>query len=68
MRSVKVSSTCGPSETIEGGIELLTGVDAGEWSDDGGWSEGSVFGRCQERLNEMVRLMRRSGKGQAGVG
>jgi len=52
------------AETIEGGIELLTGVGAGEWSDDGGWSEGSVFGRCQERLNEMVRLMRLSGKGK----
>ena len=53
-------------ESIESGIELLTGIGAGEWSDDGGWSQGSVFGRCQERLNEMVRLMRQSGKGRLG--
>ncbi len=51
-------------ESIESGIELLTGIGAGEWSEDGGWAEGSVFGRCQERLNEMVRLMRQSGKGR----
>ncbi len=51
-------------ERIEGGIELLTGVEAGEWSDEDGWPEGSIFGRCQVRLNEMVRLMRQSGKGK----
>ena len=51
------------AETIEGGIKLLTGIDAGEWSHDGGWSEGSVFGRCQERVDEMARMMRQSGKG-----
>jgi predicted ATP-dependent protease len=51
-------------ETIESGIELLAGVEAGEWSTGEGWSEGSVFGRCQERLNEMVRLMRQSAKGK----
>jgi predicted ATP-dependent protease len=50
-------------DTIEGGIELLTGLQAGEWSVEKGWSEGSVFGRCQERLDEMGRLMRQSAKG-----
>ncbi len=50
-------------ESIEGGIELLTGVEAGEWSDEEGWTEGSVFARCQERLDEMARLMRLAGKG-----
>jgi predicted ATP-dependent protease len=52
-------------ESIEGGIELLTGIEAGEWSVEGGWSEGSVFARCQERLDEMARLMRLSAKGSA---
>jgi len=52
-------------DSIESGIELLTGIEAGEWSDESGWSEGSVFGRCQERLEEMVRLMRISGKGKS---
>lgn len=50
-------------DTVEDGIELLTGVEAGAWSDDEGWSEGSVYARCQDRLDEMVRLMRRSAKG-----
>lgn len=51
------------AETVEQGVELLTGVPAGEWGDQEGWTEGSVFGRCQERLDEMARLMRRSAKG-----
>ena len=50
-------------ESIEEGIELLTGEQAGEWTDDEGWSENSVYGRCQARLNEMTRLMRRAAKG-----
>jgi Lon-like ATP-dependent protease len=49
-------------ETIQEGIELLTGVPAGEWDEEKGWSEGSVFGGCQQRLEEMVRLMREAGK------
>ena len=46
------------------GCGVLTGVGAGEWSDDDGWTHDSVFGRCQERLEEMVRLMRQSAKGK----
>jgi len=52
-------------ESIEEGIELLTGVPAGDWSDDEGWSKDSIYGRCQERLEEMVRLLRRSTKGES---
>jgi len=51
------------AETIEDGIELLTGVEAGVWTDDDGWSENSVFGSCEARLSEMARLMRRAVKG-----
>lgn len=50
-------------DSIEDGIELLTEIQAGEWSEDEGWSEGSVYGRCEARLNEMARLMRRAAKG-----
>jgi lon-related putative ATP-dependent protease len=50
-------------ESIEDGIELLTGIEAGHWSDDDGWTEDGVYARCQQRLEEMVRLMRRSAKG-----
>jgi predicted ATP-dependent protease len=49
--------------TVEDGIELLTGQPAGEWSDDDGWSEDSVYGRCQQQLDDMVRLIRQAGKG-----
>ena len=48
---------------IEQGIELLTGVPAGEWDATGGWSEGSVYGQCQRRLEEMAELMRSAAKG-----
>jgi predicted ATP-dependent protease len=50
-------------DTIEDGIELLSGVTAGEWSDEDGWTpEESVYGRCQARFEEMAQLMRQAGK------
>ncbi len=49
-------------ETIEEGIEHLTGVAAGTQDENGDWSEGSVFDRCRQRLEEMARLFRNSGK------
>jgi predicted ATP-dependent protease len=53
------------ARTVEEGIELLTGIEAGEWSDEDGWTQGGIYARCQERLEEMVRLMRQSTKGAA---
>jgi ATP-dependent Lon protease len=50
------------TETVEDGIELLTGVAAGSWDDETGWSENSVYGRCQRRLEEMARLLKQAGK------
>ena len=51
-------------ETVEGGIELMTGIPAGQWTDDEGWSPpDSIYGRCQQRLEEMVALMRTAAKG-----
>jgi predicted ATP-dependent protease len=55
-------------ETIEDGIERLAGVEAGTWTDDEGWTEGSIYDRCQTRLDDMVRLMRRSAKGPTANG
>ena len=43
--------------------ELLTGVEAGEWTDDDCWTAGSVYGLCEARLGEMARLMRQAAKG-----
>lgn len=55
-------------DSIEDGIELLSGIEAGEWTDEDGWSDGSIYGRCQQRLDEMVRLMRHSAKGRSKNG
>lgn len=41
------------------GIELLTGVPAGERSSDGRYPPDSVFGRCSARLSEMAEHLRR---------
>ncbi len=49
--------------TVEEGIELLTGVPAGDWTAKDGWDGSGVFGRCQRRLEEMVKLMRVAAKG-----
>jgi predicted ATP-dependent protease len=51
-------------ETVDEGIELLTGIEAGTWTEDDGWTEGGIYARCQRRLEEMVRLMRQSAKGK----
>ena len=51
-------------ETVDEGIELLTGAEAGEWTEDDGWTEGGIYARCQKRLEETVRLMRQSAKGK----
>jgi predicted ATP-dependent protease len=49
-------------DNVSDGIELLTGQSAGVWSKTGKWSDGSIFAACQERLDEMVRLMRKAAK------
>lgn len=45
------------ASTIEEGIELLTGVPAGERADDETYTEGSVFARIEERLERMREAM-----------
>lgn len=52
-------------ESIAEGIEHLSGVPAGGLGEDGRWEENSVFGKCQQRLEEMTRLLRRAGKSNA---
>jgi len=49
-------------ESIEEGIEHLTGMPAGTQEENGRWSQGSVFGRCQGRIEEMTKLLRNAGK------
>ena len=45
-------------ETIEEGIELLTGVPAGKRRADGTFPENTIFGLVDKRLREMANIMR----------
>jgi predicted ATP-dependent protease len=47
-----------PVSRVEQGIELLTGIKAGERGGDGKFPEGSVFQLVDHRLSEMARMMK----------
>jgi lon-related putative ATP-dependent protease len=47
-----------PVETIDQGIELLTGVPAGEKDAEGNWPEGTVNARAQARLAKFAESLR----------
>lgn len=48
--------------TVDQGIELLTGVSAGERGEDGSYPEGTVNFLVEKRLREMQETMRRQGE------
>jgi ATP-dependent Lon protease len=45
-------------DTVEEGIEILTGCPAGERRQNGEYAEGSVFWRVDRRLDEIARKMK----------
>lgn len=47
-----------PISTIQEGIELLTGVPAGERQPDGTFPDDTIFGKVDKRLAEMATIMR----------
>jgi len=47
-----------PVRRIEQGIEILTGVRAGDRGPDGKFEEGTVFSRVDDRLREMVKKLK----------
>jgi predicted ATP-dependent protease len=49
--------------TVAEALELLTGVAAGERQADGGYPEGSLHHRVQQKLEAMAESMIRSGRG-----
>ncbi len=49
-----------PIASIAEGIELLTGVPAGERAADGAYPESSILGLCARRLAEMAEQLRRN--------
>ena len=50
--------------TIDEGIEVLTGVDAGDLDDGGEYPEGTVHALVEQRLREMERNSRRENQRQ----
>ncbi|MFO7941613.1 MAG: ATP-binding protein [Bacillota bacterium] len=46
---------------VRGGIELLTGVPAGEPNEEGHYPEDTVFGMADTRLRNMAEIQRRFG-------
>ncbi len=54
-----------PVTTIEDGIEVLTGVEAGRMKPDGSYPEGTVFRKVDDRLREIFRIVQNYGKEEA---
>ena len=50
--------------TIDEGIEILTGIPAGELQDDGSWPEGTVNFLVDRRLRDMAESLRRFSAGK----
>lgn len=48
--------------TIDEGVELLTGIPAGERGADGRFPEDTIHGRVERRLGEIRKSLKRSGK------
>jgi hypothetical protein len=48
--------------TIEEGIEILTGMEAGELQEDGTYPEGTLFRMVDDKLKEMAEMEKEFGK------
>lgn len=51
-----------PVETIEEGIEILTGEPAGRPHEDGSYPEGTLFRKVDDRLKQISDIVRNYGK------
>ncbi|MBN2033842.1 MAG: AAA family ATPase [Deltaproteobacteria bacterium] len=51
-----------PVKTVEEGIEILTGLEAGVRQVDGTYPEGTLFRKADERLVELAEVIRKFGK------
>jgi hypothetical protein len=57
-----------PVEHIDQGIELLTGIPAGEPDDEGIYPADTINGRVQTRLNELAEKSAELDKKKEGTG
>ncbi len=55
-----------PISRIEEGIEILTGMPAGELLEDGTYPEGTFFRKVDERLVELSEIVRKYGRDENG--
>ena len=55
-----------PVSTIEEGIEILTGMEAGALQEDGTYPEGTLFRKVDDRLREIVEIVKEFGRGMEG--
>ena len=51
-----------PVEHIDQGIEILTGIEAGERQEDGSYPEGTINAMVQQRLDAMANRLAEFGK------
>jgi len=51
-----------PVEHIDQGIEILTGIEAGERKEDGSYPEGTINAMVKDRLEEMANTLAKFGK------
>jgi lon-related putative ATP-dependent protease len=51
-----------PISTVEEGIEILTGMDAGALQPDGTYREGTLFRKVDERLCELAEIVKKFAK------
>jgi predicted ATP-dependent protease len=51
-----------PVTTVEEGIEILTGMEAGEIQEDGSYPEGTLYRQVDDKLKEMAEMEKEFGK------
>jgi len=51
-----------PVTTVEEGIEILTGMEAGELQEDGTYPEGTLYRKVDDKLREMAEMEKEFGK------
>jgi lon-related putative ATP-dependent protease len=51
-----------PVETVEEGLKILTGLDAGALEEDGTYPEGTIYRRVDDRLKQISEIVRKFAK------
>jgi predicted ATP-dependent protease len=51
-----------PVTAVEEGIEILTGMEAGEIQEDGTYPEGTLYQKVDDKLREMAEMEKEFGK------